>query len=78
MVNRKRVLKNKLKITTFKYLNLKQMKLLNFKKLFTCSLFLILLTNLHAQNYSPSPENLEARTWFQDARFGLFVHWQRQ
>jgi alpha-L-fucosidase len=23
----------------------------------------------------PSPANLEARRWFQDARFGLFVHW---
>jgi len=30
---------------------------------------------LSAQNYQPSPENLEARAWFQDARFGLFVHW---
>ena len=26
-------------------------------------------------NYTPSPENLAARKWFQDARFGLFVHW---
>ena len=25
--------------------------------------------------YKPSPENLAAREWFQDARFGLFVHW---
>ena len=25
--------------------------------------------------YTPSPENLEARQWFQDAKFGLFVHW---
>lgn len=25
--------------------------------------------------YQPSPTNLAARTWFQDARFGLFVHW---
>jgi len=24
--------------------------------------------------YTPSPENLEVRTWFQDAKFGLFVH----
>ena len=23
----------------------------------------------------PSPENLAARTWFQDAKFGLFIHW---
>jgi alpha-L-fucosidase len=25
--------------------------------------------------YQPSPRNLEARHWFQDARFGLFIHW---
>jgi alpha-L-fucosidase len=25
--------------------------------------------------YQPAPENLKARAWFQDARFGLFVHW---
>ena len=30
---------------------------------------------LKAQKYLPSPENLEAREWFQNARFGLFVHW---
>ena len=27
------------------------------------------------QNYIPSSENLEAREWFKDARFGLFIHW---
>jgi alpha-L-fucosidase len=26
-------------------------------------------------DYTPSPENLQARQWFQEARFGLFVHW---
>jgi alpha-L-fucosidase len=25
--------------------------------------------------YTPTPENLAAREWFQDARFGLFIHW---
>jgi alpha-L-fucosidase len=25
--------------------------------------------------YQPAPGNLEARRWFQDAKFGLFVHW---
>ena len=25
--------------------------------------------------YKPSPANLAAREWFQDARFGMFVHW---
>jgi alpha-L-fucosidase len=42
--------------------------------LMACSLF----TTEHAQaqdRYAPSPENLAAREWFQDAKFGLFVHW---
>lgn len=25
--------------------------------------------------YKPSPENLKSREWFQDAKFGLFIHW---
>jgi alpha-L-fucosidase len=25
--------------------------------------------------YTPTPENLEARKWFEEARFGLFIHW---
>src|SRR5262245_43198723 len=25
--------------------------------------------------YTPTAENLKARVWFQDAKFGLFVHW---
>lgn len=30
----------------------------------------------HAQaSYEPTSENLAARAWFQDAKFGLFVHW---
>lgn len=42
-------------------------------------IFLILLLvvfKVSAQNaYTPSPENIKAREWFQDARFGLFIHW---
>ena len=26
-------------------------------------------------HHTPAPENLKAREWFQDAKFGLFVHW---
>ncbi|MBL1958277.1 alpha-L-fucosidase, partial [Klebsiella pneumoniae] len=26
-------------------------------------------------DYRPSRENLAARRWFQDAKFGLFIHW---
>lgn len=25
--------------------------------------------------YEPTPGNLEAREWFQDAKFGMFIHW---
>jgi alpha-L-fucosidase len=30
---------------------------------------------LFAQWYKPAPENLKAREWFQDAKFGMFIHW---
>jgi alpha-L-fucosidase len=26
-------------------------------------------------SYTPSSDNLRARTWFQDAKFGMFIHW---
>ncbi|HXB46005.1 MAG TPA: alpha-L-fucosidase [Puia sp.] len=26
-------------------------------------------------SYTPSPENLQARKWFDSARFGMFIHW---
>lgn len=38
-------------------------------------MFLIVCTNPAFSQYNPSPENLKNREWFQDARFGLFVHW---
>lgn len=40
-------------------------------------IFVIHLTSMgHSQTmYEPSPENLKNREWFQDARFGLFIHW---
>ncbi len=34
------------------------------------------VTSLSAQNtYQPSKENLQAREWFQNAAFGMFIHW---
>lgn len=39
------------------------------------ALLFFLVTPIKAQEYQPSPENLGARAWFQEARFGLFVHW---
>lgn len=45
-------------------------------KLLIASLLVAITTNVHSQgSYMPSPENLEARKWFQDAKFGLFIHW---
>jgi alpha-L-fucosidase len=44
------------------------------KRLFTLALVL-LATRARADEYTPSAENLKARRWFQDAKFGLFIHW---
>jgi alpha-L-fucosidase len=42
-----------------------------------CSMALALITaSASAQwKYEPSPENLKNREWFQNAKFGLFIHW---
>ena len=45
------------------------MKKIIFKILFS---IVILSPHLKAQKYVPTAENLEAREWFQNARFGLF------
>jgi alpha-L-fucosidase len=35
-----------------------------------------LFINIYAQpGYQPTEKNLENREWFQDAKFGLFIHW---
>ena len=37
---------------------------------------LLAVTPAAAQaKYTPAPENLKAREWFRDAKFGLFIHW---
>ena len=42
----------------------------------TLLLFLALTPlGLAAPEYNPAPENLAARQWFHDARFGMFIHW---
>src|SRR5712692_2269945 len=38
-------------------------------------LWLALACGAAGQMYKPSEENLKMRQWFQDAKFGLFVHW---
>ncbi|TDX01732.1 alpha-L-fucosidase [Dinghuibacter silviterrae] len=37
-------------------------------------LLLFVASAAHAQ-YTPAPENLAARRWFDSARFGMFIHW---
>lgn len=40
---------------------------------FLCSAFSA--AGLAQGQYVPTPENVASRQWFQDARFGLFIHW---
>jgi alpha-L-fucosidase len=35
----------------------------------------LVLPSAQTSSYKPTPENLAGRAWFQQARFGLFVHW---
>jgi alpha-L-fucosidase len=44
------------------------------KKTLLASLLLI-STLAFGQTYTPSPANLQARTQFQDNKYGLFIHW---
>ena len=39
-----------------------------------CCLF-IYSSLISQQVYTPTPENLAARRWFEQARFGMFIHW---
>jgi alpha-L-fucosidase len=45
------------------------------RKILIPALFLLVFTANAQTNYSPTPENLGSREWFQNARFGLFIHW---
>ena len=39
-------------------------------------IFLIASFKINAQEtYTPSPENINTRKWFDSARFGMFIHW---
>ena len=40
-----------------------------------CLIALSGIAALGQNEYQPSKENLEARQWYQDAKFGMFVHW---
>jgi alpha-L-fucosidase len=39
-------------------------------------LFLVVASSATGQDkYQPSPENIKNREWFENAKFGLFIHW---
>ena len=44
------------------------------KLLFPVLFFFALSANAQTV-YTPTPENLQARQWFQDSKFGMFIHW---
>ena len=39
------------------------------------SILCLFILSAQAQTYTPSKENIKARTAFQDNKFGMFIHW---
>jgi alpha-L-fucosidase len=64
-----------------RFLNLTEAVKMNLKRFFWfafCPVLWVTLSLAAGQGetgYKPGAENLEARKWFQDAKFGLFIHW---
>jgi len=48
---------------------------MKIRNLLICLFIVMTATNGHAQTYSPTSANLQGRSEFQDAKFGLFIHW---
>jgi len=46
-----------------------------FRKLILPALLICALSANAQTKYTPTPENLKAREWFQDSKFGMFIHW---
>jgi alpha-L-fucosidase len=50
--------------------------ILKFRNLIFVLVFLFLHDSVfYAQSYNPTIENLKAREWFENAKFGMFIHW---
>lgn len=47
----------------------------NMKKIIIAFLVALPLVVNAQQDYVPSTENLKNREWFQDAKYGMFIHW---
>ena len=54
--------------------NMELMKRIGFHLLLVVYFIFSNITSAQ-ENYVPTQENLENRQWFQDAKFGMFVHW---
>src|SRR5260370_11478053 len=46
-----------------------------FAAVISCAMVVSFPVASAQETYTPTPENLKARSWFQDAKFGLFIHW---
>lgn len=42
---------------------------------FACLLLFQVFVSLGQEQYQPTKENLQHRKWFEEARFGVFIHW---
>lgn len=49
--------------------------MMKYPFLLTLFMFILMQIGFSQTDYVPSSENLETREWFQDAKFGLFIHW---
>jgi len=45
------------------------------KRISVLAIILMMQSAIAQDKYVPSQENMEAREWFQNAKFGLFIHW---
>jgi alpha-L-fucosidase len=48
---------------------------MKFKILFTWALLAVAISSFGQASYQPTTANLEARHWFANAKYGLFIHW---
>src|SRR5256884_5077348 len=52
-----------------------RLRSVGFAAAIVCAMLATFTSASAQETYTPTPENLRARVWFQDAKFGLFIHW---
>ena len=55
--------------------SISKFKLLALAAIFSLATMGVTSAETPKADYIPTKENLEARKWFQDAKFGIFIHW---